>query len=90
MLAEVMLLTIFCIAVFALLALQLYMGILRQKCVLDIPSTFAFCNQTLPGNGSTDCFDSADSFQTYWLQDSSNYLMEEGEAVLCGFGDQTK
>lgn len=37
MLAEVMLLTFFCIAVFALLALQLYMGALRNKCIMDIP-----------------------------------------------------
>lgn len=36
MLAEVMLLTLFCIAVFALLALQLYMGALRNKCVLNL------------------------------------------------------
>ncbi|XP_067130873.1 sodium channel protein 1 brain-like [Centruroides vittatus] len=34
MLAEVMTLTVFCLMVFALLALQLYMGVLRQKCVL--------------------------------------------------------
>ena len=37
MLAEVILLTLFCIAVFALLALQLYMGALRNKCVQKIP-----------------------------------------------------
>ena len=37
MLAEVMLLTFFCIAVFALLALQLYMGALRYKCIKDLP-----------------------------------------------------
>ncbi|KFM60099.1 Sodium channel protein 60E, partial [Stegodyphus mimosarum] len=37
MLAEVMTLTVFCLMVFALLALQLYVGLLRQKCVLDVP-----------------------------------------------------
>lgn len=36
MLAEVIVLTLFCIAVFALLALQLYMGALRYKCVQDM------------------------------------------------------
>lgn len=36
MLAEVMTLTVFCLMVFALLALQLYNGVLHQKCVLDI------------------------------------------------------
>eukprot|EP00095_Tigriopus_kingsejongensis_P011168 maker-scaffold259_size234575-snap-gene-1.15 protein:Tk11168 transcript:maker-scaffold259_size234575-snap-gene-1.15-mRNA-1 annotation:"unnamed protein product" len=34
-LAEVMTLTIFCLMVFALFALQVYMGQLRNKCVLD-------------------------------------------------------
>ena len=36
MLAEVMTLTVFCMMVFALFALQVYIGILRQKCVKDI------------------------------------------------------
>ena len=34
-LAEVMTLTIFCLMVFALFALQVYMGQLRNKCVRD-------------------------------------------------------
>ena len=38
MLFEVILLTCFCLMVFALFALQIYMGTLRQKCVLDIAS----------------------------------------------------
>ena len=33
-LLEVMALTLFCLMIFALLALELYMGKLRQKCVL--------------------------------------------------------
>ncbi|XP_055941940.1 sodium channel protein 60E-like [Argiope bruennichi] len=37
MLAEVMTLTVFCLMVFALLALQLYVGLLRHKCVLNFP-----------------------------------------------------
>jgi hypothetical protein len=36
-LAEVMTLTIFCIMVFALFALQVYMGQLRNKCVIEWP-----------------------------------------------------
>jgi len=35
-LAEVMTLTIFCLMVFALFALQVYMGVLRNKCVRDL------------------------------------------------------
>lgn len=40
MLAEVLILTLFCLAVFALLALQLYMGALRHKCVVDLPVSY--------------------------------------------------
>ena len=36
-LAEVMTLTVFCLMVFALFALQVYMGQLRNKCVLHVP-----------------------------------------------------
>lgn len=35
MLIEVIMLTMFCLMVFALFALQVYMGTLRQKCVAD-------------------------------------------------------
>lgn len=38
MLAEVILLTLFCMMVFALFALQVYVGVLRQKCVANIPA----------------------------------------------------
>ena len=37
MLAEVMTLTLFCMSVFALIALQIYSGKLRQKCILTYP-----------------------------------------------------
>lgn len=37
-LAEVMTLTIFCLMVFALFALQVYMGELRNKCVRNVPT----------------------------------------------------
>uniref|UniRef100_A0A8C1L0J6 Sodium channel protein n=1 Tax=Cyprinus carpio TaxID=7962 RepID=A0A8C1L0J6_CYPCA len=48
-LADVMILSVFCLSVFALIGLQLFMGILRQKCVRSP----AHCiNSTYPGNGS--------------------------------------
>lgn len=37
-LSDVMILTVFCLSVFALIGLQLFMGHLRQKCVLS-PNT---------------------------------------------------
>uniref|UniRef100_A0A9J8D121 Sodium channel protein n=1 Tax=Cyprinus carpio carpio TaxID=630221 RepID=A0A9J8D121_CYPCA len=48
-LADVMILTVFCLSVFALIGLQLFMGILRQKCVRSP----AHCiNSTYPDNGN--------------------------------------
>ena len=34
-LSDVMILTVFCLSVFALIGLQLFMGHLKQKCILD-------------------------------------------------------
>lgn len=35
-LADVMILTVFCLSVFALIGLQLFMGLLRQKCIRSL------------------------------------------------------
>lgn len=54
-LADVMILTVFCLSVFALIGLQLFMGNLRQKCV---QSTAHCINNTVPSlysNGSFFC-----------------------------------
>lgn len=46
-LADVMILTVFCLSVFALIGLQLFMGNLRQKCVITPPlANQTFANQT--------------------------------------------
>lgn len=37
-LSDVMILTVFCLSVFALIGLQLFMGHLTQKCVLNVTS----------------------------------------------------
>lgn len=49
-LADVMILTVFCLSVFALIGLQLFMGNLRQKCVLIPPLS----NHTSNGNLETN------------------------------------
>ncbi|KAG6458492.1 hypothetical protein O3G_MSEX010892 [Manduca sexta] len=70
-LAEVMTLTIFCLMVFALFALQVYMGELRNKCVknLVIPT----------GENFTD------EVWAAWIKDSSNWMLDEEEVpILCG------
>lgn len=91
MLGEVMLLTLFCIAVFSLLALQLYMGALKQKCVRNIPVTFTYCNVSSPRPPGGDiCFNSTATLKTYWLQNNHNYLLQDGEHVLCGFSENTR
>uniref|UniRef100_A0A3Q4GKS0 Sodium channel protein n=1 Tax=Neolamprologus brichardi TaxID=32507 RepID=A0A3Q4GKS0_NEOBR len=51
-LADVMILTVFCLSVFALIGLQLFMGNLRQKCVRSTAHCF---NDTLPANTSFYC-----------------------------------
>ncbi|KAH9635800.1 hypothetical protein HF086_002360 [Spodoptera exigua] len=66
-----MTLTIFCLMVFALFALQVYMGELRNKCVknLVIP----------PGENFTDEAWSA------WIQEPSNWMVNADEVpIICG------
>uniref|UniRef100_A0A8C0Y4P6 Sodium channel protein n=1 Tax=Cyprinus carpio carpio TaxID=630221 RepID=A0A8C0Y4P6_CYPCA len=71
-LADVMILSVFCLSVFALIGLQLFMGILRQKCVRSP----AHCiNSTYPGNGSFVCNNKT------WLS-IKDFLTNEG-SYLC-------
>ncbi|XP_026836352.1 sodium channel protein 60E isoform X1 [Drosophila erecta] len=69
-LAEVMTLTIFCLMVFALFALQVYMGELRNKCVRQVPTDWTNVSHT--------------DWQI-WVNDTDNWLYDEDELpVLCG------
>ncbi|KAK7492680.1 hypothetical protein BaRGS_00016159, partial [Batillaria attramentaria] len=73
MLFEVIILTVFCLMVFALFALQVYMGALRQKCVKDIGSYTATPSLNY------------DQYYAMWIRDTSNWqLDDEGEFQLCG------
>ncbi|KAL2307167.1 hypothetical protein Nmel_000115, partial [Mimus melanotis] len=51
-LADVMILTVFCLSVFALIGLQLFMGNLRHKCVRDY-TMYNFTNGSLYLDGRT-------------------------------------
>ena len=51
-LADVMILTVFCLSVFALIGLQLFMGILRQKCVRSLSHCF---NSSMSVNDTFVC-----------------------------------
>uniref|UniRef100_A0A8C4S8P6 Sodium channel protein n=1 Tax=Erpetoichthys calabaricus TaxID=27687 RepID=A0A8C4S8P6_ERPCA len=81
-LADVMILTVFCLSVFALIGLQLFMGNLRQKCVKD----FEKLNDTLSGTfyWNDDNWTSYEAF----ISDSANYYTEEEakDPLLCGNG----
>ncbi|XP_076870748.1 sodium channel, voltage gated, type VIII, alpha subunit b isoform X4 [Brachyhypopomus gauderio] len=76
-LSDVMILTVFCLSVFALIGLQLFMGNLRQKCVI-----WPISNQTITylSNGSRG-FD----FGEYIMNDTNFYFLPGMlDALLCG------
>uniref|UniRef100_UPI0037E7A686 sodium channel, voltage-gated, type I like, alpha b isoform X8 n=1 Tax=Semicossyphus pulcher TaxID=241346 RepID=UPI0037E7A686 len=78
-LSDVMILTVFCLSVFALIGLQLFMGNLRQKCVrvpININTTFVQNSTENPLNW------------TEYISDESNYYYLPGrrDALLCGNG----
>ncbi|XP_015423799.1 PREDICTED: LOW QUALITY PROTEIN: sodium channel protein type 5 subunit alpha [Myotis davidii] len=78
-LADVMVLTVFCLSVFALIGLQLFMGNLRHKCVRN----FTELNDT---NGSVEAGGQVwDSLDLY-LNDPENYMLKNGtsDVLLCG------
>ncbi|XP_029306489.1 sodium channel protein type 2 subunit alpha-like isoform X1 [Cottoperca gobio] len=99
-LSDVMILTVFCLSVFALIGLQLFMGNLRQKCVRAIISSNAtnssnitandamfFNNSLLDFNTSFVENTTENSFNwTEYISDESNYYRLPGrrDALLCG------
>ncbi|XP_049335062.1 sodium channel, voltage gated, type VIII, alpha subunit b isoform X2 [Astyanax mexicanus] len=76
-LSDVMILTVFCLSVFALIGLQLFMGNLRQKCVFWPISNLSV---TYLANGSKG-FD----FDEYIMNDTNFYFLPgQLDALLCG------
>ncbi|XP_049904818.1 sodium channel, voltage-gated, type I-like, alpha isoform X1 [Epinephelus moara] len=75
-LTDVMILTVFCLSVFALIGLQLFMGHLKQKCVWN-PDNSTY-------NGTTEeTFD----WETYILNKSNLYYLKgKRDPLLCGTG----
>uniref|UniRef100_A0A3Q3KBS1 Sodium channel protein n=1 Tax=Monopterus albus TaxID=43700 RepID=A0A3Q3KBS1_MONAL len=75
-LSDVMILTVFCLSVFALIGLQLFMGNLRQKCVFW-PINI---NESYLANGSKG-FD-----WTEYINNETNFyiLPDQTDALLCG------
>ncbi|XP_069004537.1 sodium channel, voltage-gated, type I like, alpha b isoform X4 [Embiotoca jacksoni] len=101
-LSDVMILTVFCLSVFALIGLQLFMGNLRQKCVrlpLDGNATAGngsggdVAEATLldggGGGGGLLELNATETFNwTEYISDESNYYYLPGrrDALLCGNG----
>ncbi|NXP36158.1 SCN5A protein, partial [Leiothrix lutea] len=71
-LADVMILTVFCLSVFALIGLQIFKGNLRQKCIRN---TTEFCNKTW------------DNYEKF-INDSDDFARKSGtkDILLCGPG----
>ncbi|KAM4602262.1 sodium channel protein type 2 subunit alpha-like [Polymixia lowei] len=101
-LSDVMILTVFCLSVFALIGLQLFMGNLRQKCVrMPVGSNatnssnatvddLLLLNATLLDVNATFSMNTTeDSFNwTDYINDKRNYylLPNSKDALLCGNG----
>ncbi|KAM5151941.1 sodium channel protein type 2 subunit alpha-like isoform 6-T6 [Mantella aurantiaca] len=89
-LSDVMILTVFCLSVFALIGLQLFMGHLRNKCVRwppeYEPNITSYFNSTFGMNGSyinltLNPFDK----EEYILNEKNfYYLPGQRDALLCG------
>ncbi|XP_078147187.1 sodium channel protein type 2 subunit alpha isoform X7 [Centroberyx gerrardi] len=79
-LSDVMILTVFCLSVFALIGLQLFMGNLRQKCV-RMPVASNATNSSIATNNSYFNW-------TEYISDDRNYyyLPNRRDALLCGNG----
>nr|XP_009680486.1 PREDICTED: sodium channel protein type 5 subunit alpha-like [Struthio camelus australis] len=80
-LADVMILTVFCLSVFALIGLQLFKGNLRQKCIRN----YTKLSDIIYSNNKT-----WDSFEMF-ANDTANFAKKAGtsDILLCGAGAGT-
>ena len=75
-LRDVIILTVFMLAIFALMGLQLYMGVLGQKCVRQYPTDPD--ELKIWGNISDETYD-------YFMHNESNWWVDvDGNYGLCG------
>uniref|UniRef100_A0AAQ4RJB4 Sodium channel protein n=1 Tax=Gasterosteus aculeatus aculeatus TaxID=481459 RepID=A0AAQ4RJB4_GASAC len=93
-LADVMILTVFCLSVFALIGLQLFMGNLRQKCVLISPLLLSNnISDSIIGTGyhgdnntKSNHTGRGDFDYSEHINNPENYYYQPGQldALLCG------
>lgn len=80
-LSDVMILTVFCLSVFALIGLQLFMGNLRQKCIRNL------VNDTIPDDRLNRTLGTADLNGTDFNITSSvnwtEYINDESKLSAC-------
>ncbi|XP_070787005.1 sodium channel, voltage-gated, type I like, alpha b isoform X4 [Enoplosus armatus] len=101
-LSDVMILTVFCLSVFALIGLQLFMGNLRQKCVRMPIGSNATNSSNITASDTMFLIDTLQEINTTfvpnatessfnwteYINDESNYYYLPGrrDALLCGNG----
>ncbi|XP_076054052.1 sodium channel protein 1 brain-like isoform X2 [Oratosquilla oratoria] len=73
-LVEVMTLTVFCLMVFALFALQVYMGVLKNKCVKNFDQV----------NSTDEEWSSWVTDKRNWYCDKGSEHQDNGSPILCG------
>ncbi|XP_055008071.1 sodium channel protein type 4 subunit alpha-like [Boleophthalmus pectinirostris] len=84
-LADVMILTVFCLSVFALIGLQLFMGLLRQKCIRSLQHCG---NSSFSSNTTFVCNNKTWASPEDFLTSEENFYKVEGakDALICGYG----
>ncbi|XP_029461499.1 sodium channel protein type 2 subunit alpha-like [Rhinatrema bivittatum] len=97
-LSDVMILTVFCLSVFALIGLQLFMGHLRNKCVQWPPDDSAYelnittyWNSSAGENGTyVNITDRIFNWDEYFSDENHFYKLEgRRDALLCGNSTDT-
>uniref|UniRef100_A0A7M4FEJ6 Sodium voltage-gated channel alpha subunit 1 n=1 Tax=Crocodylus porosus TaxID=8502 RepID=A0A7M4FEJ6_CROPO len=92
-LSDVMILTVFCLSVFALIGLQLFMGNLRNKCLQWPPENFtletnitSLLNNTIGENGTLVNTTVTEFDWKGYIDDERHFYFLEGQndALLCG------
>uniref|UniRef100_A0A8C1P409 Sodium channel protein n=1 Tax=Cyprinus carpio TaxID=7962 RepID=A0A8C1P409_CYPCA len=80
-LSDVMILTLFCLSVFALVGLQLFMGVLKHKCVVQ-SSNQTFTDYIV--NNTKDCYTKPDCME--YITNRNNHYIPTGkkDALICG------
>lgn len=74
-LSDVMILTLFCLSVFALVGLQLFMGVLQFKCVRMPPSSTLNETKHLVYNFTDTCNATEEICRSIYLGDRSEFML---------------